>query len=226
MAIPGAYAAGKRSIDLSLAIAAGLASAPIAALAAAMLWCMQRRVLFRQLRPGLHGKPFWLYKFCTMSEERNDRGELLPDGQRITPIGRVVRSLSIDELPQLWNVIKGDMSLVGPRPLLMEYLPRYSPQQARRHEVRPGITGWTQINGRNSLSWDRKFELDIWYIEHRSFLLDLKILALTAWCVAQRQGISSQKHATMPEFLGNPQYPSACGNALIDAPPSQLPENR
>jgi sugar transferase EpsL len=221
-----AYDAAKRIIDLLVSIAAALVFGPVALLAAAILWCMQGRVLFRQLRPGLYGKPFLLYKFCTMTDERDARGELLPDSRRITAIGRIVRSLSIDELPQLWNVIRGDMSLVGPRPLLMEYLPRYSQVQARRHDVRPGITGWVQVNGRNSLNWAEKFQLDVWYVEHRSFFLDLKILALTVARVAQRHGISNQEHATMPEFLGNPQEHSPCGDAFLGPPHSEVPEIR
>ncbi len=204
-----AYDCGKRTVDILLATVAGIATAPIVVLVAVMLWCMQGKVLFCQLRPGLHGKPFRLYKFCTMSEEKNDRGELLPDCQRITAIGRVVRSLSIDELPQLWNVIRGDMSLVGPRPLLMEYLTRYSSEQARRHQVKPGITGWAQVNGRNSLSWNEKFELDLWYVNCRSIFLDLRILMLTAWQVICRAGISNENSATMPEFLGAPSFDGA-----------------
>jgi sugar transferase EpsL len=221
-----AYDLGKRLIDFFLAIAAGLVCAPFAALAAAMLWFVQGRVLFRQVRPGLYGKPFILYKFCTMSEEKDESGRLLPDSHRITPIGRIIRSLSIDELPQLWNVIRGDMSLVGPRPLLMEYLARYSSEQARRHDVKPGITGWAQVNGRNSLSWDEKFELDIWYVEHRSFFLDMKILTLTAFRVVERHGISNQQHATMPEFLGSLQGPPSHKDALINPPHPELPEVR
>lgn len=220
------YRTSKRIADLLFAIAAGVLFGPMVLLAAALLWCMQGKVLFRQLRPGLHGKPFWLYKFCTMSERRDDRGALLPDSERITAIGRVIRSLSIDELPQLWNVVRGDMSLVGPRPLLMEYIPRYSPEQSRRHEVKPGITGWAQVNGRNSLSWEEKFLLDVWYVEHFSFLLDLQILLLTVKRVVQRHGISNQQHATMPEFLGNLQSASACCNSHNAPPHHELPEAR
>jgi sugar transferase EpsL len=218
------YHLSKRIIDLLLAMVAALVCGPIAVFAAVSLRCVQGKVLFRQLRPGLRGKPFWLYKFCTMSEARDDRGELLPDCQRITSIGRIVRNLSIDEIPQLWNVIRGDMSLVGPRPLLMEYLPRYSAEQARRHDVKPGITGWAQVNGRNSLSWVEKFQLDTWYIEHRCIALDLRILALTVRRVVQRHGISNPQHATMPEFLGNTPGSPAGDEALPRPPHRKLPE--
>ncbi|MFN3308689.1 MAG: sugar transferase [Anaerolineales bacterium] len=160
-------------------------------------------VLFRQQRPGYHGKPFVCYKFRTMSERRDENGNLLPDEQRLTPLGRFLRSTSLDELPELFNVLRGEMSLVGPRPLLMQYLDRYTPQQARRHEVLPGITGWAQVNGRNTLSWEEKFRLDVWYVDHWSFWLDLKILALTAIKVLRREGISSEGYATAPEFMGN-----------------------
>ena len=157
-------------------------------------------VIFRQLRPGVDGKPFEIMKFRSMRNAKRSDGTDKPDGERLTSLGRFLRSTSIDELPELWNVLIGDMSLVGPRPLLMEYLPRYSPEQARRHEVRPGITGWAQINGRNLLSWDEKFRLDVWYVQNHTFLLDLKILALTIWAVLTRQGISSADHTTMPMF--------------------------
>lgn len=160
-------------------------------------------VLFRQVRPGLHGKPFVLYKFRTMRNLRDAEGRLLPDEQRLTRLGAFLRSTSLDELPELFNVLKGDMSLVGPRPLLMEYLPRYTPEQARRHEVKPGITGWAQINGRNALSWEEKFKLDVWYVDNWSLWLDLKILAITFWKVLKREGISAEGHATMPEFEGS-----------------------
>jgi sugar transferase EpsL len=196
------YLIAKRSLDIVIAFLAGLVALPIVIVVGILLWCAQRTVLFRQMRPGLHGRPFMLYKFCSMSEDRDASGRLLPDDQRLTRIGSLVRNFSLDELPQLWNVIKGDMSIVGPRPLLMKYLPRYSAQQARRHEAKPGITGWAQVNGRNSLSWEDKFALDVWYVDHRSFALDLLILLKTIWRVLTRQGISSERHATMPEFLG------------------------
>lgn len=159
-------------------------------------------VLFRQIRPGLHGHPFSIYKFRTMTDASDANGELLPDAERLTPLGRLMRRFSLDELPQLFNVLKGELSLVGPRPLLMEYLPLYSPEQARRHEVRPGITGWAQVNGRNAISWEERFRLDVWYVDHRSFLLDMKILWLTLLKVVRSEGVSQQGHATMEKFRG------------------------
>jgi lipopolysaccharide/colanic/teichoic acid biosynthesis glycosyltransferase len=170
-------------------------------------WLVRRNlgspVLFRQMRPGLYGQPFAMFKFRTMTNERDPDGALLPDALRLTPFGRFLRASSIDELPGLWNVLRGDMSLVGPRPLLMDYLPLYSPEQARRHDVRPGITGWAQINGRNAISWEEKFKLDVWYIDNQSLLLDLKILSLTILRVFQRAGISAGGDATMPKFNGS-----------------------
>ncbi|MBM1142730.1 sugar transferase [Alcanivorax sp. ZXX171] len=160
-------------------------------------------ICFRQLRPGIDGKPFAMLKFRTMTSERDRHGVLLADEYRLTPFGRLLRSTSLDELPELFNVLKGDMSLVGPRPLLMEYLPLYSERQARRHEVRPGITGWAQINGRNALSWEEKFELDVWYVENRTLWLDIKILFLTVLKVIKRDGISHGGEATMPRFTGS-----------------------
>jgi lipopolysaccharide/colanic/teichoic acid biosynthesis glycosyltransferase len=160
-------------------------------------------VLFRQQRPGLHGQPFIMYKFRTMSDKRDEQGRLLPDAQRLTAWGRYMRAASLDELPELWNVLRGDMSLVGPRPLLMEYLPLYSSEQARRHEVRPGITGWAQINGRNALTWAEKFKLDVWYVDNRSLWLDLKILLLTVKKVFGREDISAAGEATMTKFTGS-----------------------
>lgn len=159
-------------------------------------------VFFVQTRPGLGGRPFRLFKFRTMTAAKDAAGNLLSDAQRLTPFGRFLRSTSLDELPGLLNVLKGDMSLVGPRPLLMEYLPLYSPEQARRHEVRPGITGWAQVNGRNALSWEEKFKLDVWYVDNRSLWLDIKILWLTAAKVFKREGISAEGEATMVKFLG------------------------
>lgn len=161
-----------------------------------------RPVLFRQVRPGKDGRTFEMIKFRTMTDERGKDGELLPDAQRLTPFGQFLRSTSLDELPELWNVLKGEMSLVGPRPLLMEYLPLYSERQARRHDLKPGITGWAQINGRNALSWEEKFELDVWYVENRTLWLDIKILFLTVWQVVKRDGISHGEEATMPRFEG------------------------
>jgi len=174
----------------------------------AVLTLLVRRKLghpafFRQVRPGLHGRPFEMVKFRSMTDARGLGGALLPDADRLTPFGQFLRSSSLDELPGLWNVFKGDMSLVGPRPLLMEYLPLYSPEQARRHEVRPGITGWAQVNGRNALGWDDKFKLDVWYVDHRSLWLDIKILWLTVKKVLVRDGISAAGEATMPRFTGS-----------------------
>jgi lipopolysaccharide/colanic/teichoic acid biosynthesis glycosyltransferase len=160
-------------------------------------------VIFRQLRPGLHGRPFPLLKFRTMVDARDHAGRLLPDAQRLTRFGSVLRRSSLDELPSLLNVIKGELSLVGPRPLLVEYLPLYSAMQVRRHEVRPGITGWAQVNGRNALSWEEKFELDVWYVEHQSMSLDLKILCLTVKKVLKADGVSANGEATMPRFKGS-----------------------
>ena len=171
-----------------------------------LLWLVRRNlgspVFFRQVRPGSHARPFQMIKFRTMTDGRGPSGQLLPDSDRLTSFGRFLRSSSLDELPELWNVLKGDMSLVGPRPLLMEYLPLYSPEQARRHEVRPGITGWAQVNGRNALSWEEKFKLDVWYVDHHSLWLDIKILWLTVRKVLVREGISGEGEATMSKFTG------------------------
>lgn len=161
-------------------------------------------ILFRQRRPGLYAKSFLLYKFRTMTDARDDSGRLLPDHIRLTPFGRFLRQYSLDELPQLWNVMKGDLSLVGPRPLLMEYLELYTERQAKRHHVRPGMTGWAQVNGRNALTWEERFELDVWYVEHRSFVLDLIILGRTIGKVMRSEGVShSSKHVTMSKFTGS-----------------------
>ena len=160
-------------------------------------------LLFRQQRPGYRGRPFYIYKFRTMTDARDAAGDLLPDAQRLPPLGRFLRSTSMDEFPELFNVLRGEMSLVGPRPLLMQYLGRYSPEQTRRHELLPGLTGWAQINGRNAISWEDKFKLDVWYVDHRSFWLDIKILLLTIWKAFKREGISQPGHATMEEFMGS-----------------------
>jgi len=162
-----------------------------------------RPVIFRQTRPGLHARPFELLKFRTMLDEHDADGNLLPDLERLGPFGRFLRSTSLDELPELWNVLKGDMSLVGPRPLLMEYLDLYSHEQARRHEVRPGITGWAQVNGRNALTWEEKFKLDVWYVDNQSLWLDVKILFMTVAKVFRREGVSHADHATMEKFRGS-----------------------
>ncbi|ABC78473.1 undecaprenyl-phosphate galactosephosphotransferase [Syntrophus aciditrophicus SB] len=159
-------------------------------------------VFFTQQRPGLKGKPFFLYKFRTMTDARNSAGSLLPDAERLTRFGRFLRSTSLDELPELWNVLKGEMSLVGPRPLLMEYLGRYTLEQARRHEVRPGITGWAQVNGRNTLSWEDKFKLDVWYVDHVSISLDIRIIVMTIWKIFKREGINQPGQATAEKFMG------------------------
>ncbi len=168
-----------------------------------------RPLLFCQQRPGLNGKPFILFKFRTMTDARDAQGNLLPDAKRLTPFGRFLRSTSLDELPELINVLKGEMSLVGPRPLLMRYLDRYTPEQARRHEVKPGITGWAQVNGRNAISWEDKFKYDIWYVDHQSLWLDLKIIALTILNILKREGINYPRQATMKEFKG---INSRCSN--------------
>lgn len=160
-------------------------------------------VLFRQVRPGLHGKPFEMVKFRTMKNAFDSKGDPLPDAERMTPFGAFLRSSSLDELPELWNVLKGEMSLVGPRPLLMEYLPLYSPEQFRRHDARPGVTGWAQINGRNALSWSEKFNLDVWYVDNQSLKLDIKIILMTLKKVVVREGISADGEVTMSKFTGN-----------------------
>jgi sugar transferase EpsL len=193
----------KRVLDVLVAATALIVLAPImAATALAVRISLGRPVLFRQLRPGWRGEPFTLYKFRTMLDSFGPDGEPLPDAARLTRLGGLLRASSLDELPTLWNVLKGDMSLVGPRPLLMEYLPRYSPRQLRRHDVRPGITGWAQVNGRNAIDWERKFELDLWYVENRSLWLDLVILARTILGVARGAGISQPGHPTAEKFRG------------------------
>jgi sugar transferase EpsL len=194
---------GKRLLDLAIAAPLAVATAPIVAAAGVgVATTMGRPVFFTQERPGLGGRTFRILKMRTMTDARGPDGQLLPDDQRLTALGSFLRRYSVDELPQLWNVVRGDMSLVGPRPLLARYLPRYSPEQARRHDVRPGITGWAQVNGRNALSWEEKFSHDVWYVDHVSLRLDLRILARTALKVVRRDGIAAAGHATMPEFLG------------------------
>ena len=194
----------KRLFDFVMACFGLVVLSPVLAILA---WQIRKKlgspVLFRQTRPGLHGKPFQMVKFRTMRDAIGVDGQPLPDSERMTPFGSFLRSASLDELPELWNVLKGDMSLVGPRPLLMEYLPLYSPEQARRHEVRPGVTGWAQINGRNALSWEEKFRLDVWYVDNQSFWLDLKILALTVKKVFVREGISAAGEVTAAKFTGS-----------------------
>ncbi|MGD0485573.1 MAG: sugar transferase [Syntrophorhabdales bacterium] len=191
----------KRALDLFIASLGLILLSPlVCAIAILIRVFLNAPVLFVQIRPGLHGRPFLMYKFRTMTDDRDATGNLLPDHRRLTKFGRFLRSTSLDELPELINVLKGDMSVVGPRPLLMQYLDRYTPEQARRHEVKPGITGWAQVNGRNALSWEDKFRLDVWYVDHRSFFLDLKILGLTMWKLLRRQGVNQPGHATMEEF--------------------------
>jgi len=196
----------KRLIDVVIAGLLLLLLLPALGLVAALIYTrMGSPVLFRQHRPGLHGVPFEMLKFRTMRDAFSDDGTPLSDEARLTRLGRVLRASSLDELPELWNVLKGDMSMVGPRPLLMDYLPLYSAEQARRHEVRPGLTGWAQVNGRNSLSWDEKFELDLWYVDNRSIWIDVKILWMTVSKVLMRDGISAAGEATMPKFEGKSQ---------------------
>lgn len=194
----------KRLLDIIIAAAALVLLSPALLLLA---WQIRRKlgtpVLFRQVRPGRGGIPFVMYKFRTMRDAADENGRPLPDAERLTPFGRKLRAASLDELPELWNVLKGDMSLVGPRPLLMEYLPLYNAEQRRRHLVRPGITGWAQVNGRNAISWPEKFRLDVWYVENRSLLLDIKILFLTVKKVLDRSGINSEGEATATKFTGH-----------------------
>lgn len=193
----------KRAFDFVVALVLLLMLSPlILATAILIAWGMGSPVIFRQQRPGLNGRPFEVLKFRTMSDKVGPDGRLLPDEARLTALGAVLRRFSLDELPQLFNVLKGEMSLVGPRPLLMEYLPLYSAVQMRRHEVRPGVTGWTQVNGRNALSWEDKFALDVWYVDNRSFWLDLKILAMTAGRVFSGSGVSKEGFATTEKFRG------------------------
>jgi lipopolysaccharide/colanic/teichoic acid biosynthesis glycosyltransferase len=201
----------KLTFDRFAALCGLVALTPLYIGTSVLVWLsMGRPILFRQQRPGRFAKPFLLLKFRTMSDRVDAAGKLLPDAGRLTNAGRFLRTTSLDELPQLWNVLRGDISLVGPRPLLMEYLPRYSPEQARRHEVMPGITGWAQINGRNALTWEQKFSLDTWYVDNWSLKLDALILLKTLSSVLRRTGIASSGHATMPEFKGDgePNGPS------------------
>jgi sugar transferase EpsL len=194
---------GKRFFDCAVTVLALLILSPLLAILALLVRVkLGAPILFRQIRPGLRGQPFVIYKFRTMTDARDAQGQLLPDAERLTKFGRFLRSTSLDELPELINVLKGEMSLVGPRPLLMQYLERYTVEQARRHEVRPGITGWAQINGRNALTWEQKFEYDVWYVDHVSLRLDVKIMALTVWKTLKREGISQPGQATMQEFKG------------------------
>lgn len=198
----------KRLFDLSIAVPLLIILSPVLVLIGFLVRMkIGVPVLFRQVRPGLHGRPFTIYKCRTMTDKRDKDGGLLPDRGRLIPLGRFLRKTSIDELPELFNVIKGEMSIVGPRPLLMQYLDRYTPKQARRHEVKPGITGWAQVNGRNAITWERKFEYDVWYVDHLSLCLDLKIIALTFWKILKREGISQPGQATAEEFKGANRKP-------------------
>ena len=191
----------KRALDLVVALAGLALLAPVLlGIALAVRIGLGRPVLFRQQRPGLGGRPFALLKFRTMTDAHDAAGEPLPDDRRLTPLGQLLRRTSLDELPELINVLKGDMSLVGPRPLLIDYLPHYSPEQARRHEVRPGLTGWAAVNGRNATSWEQRLAQDVWYVDHRSFALDCRILLMTVVKVIRQEGISQDGHATMPRF--------------------------
>ena len=193
----------KRAFDIAASTSALVVLSPVLAITAYKVKKeLGSPVLFRQTRPGLHGKPFEMVKFRTMKDATDKEGNALPDSERLTDFGKKLRASSLDELPELWNVLKGDMSLVGPRPLLMEYLPLYSVEQAKRHNVRPGVTGYAQVNGRNSLSWEDKFKLDTWYVEHQSFLLDMKILLKTVKKVIIKDGISAEGEATMTKFTG------------------------
>lgn len=195
----------KRAFDIAASTSALVVLSPVLAITAYKVKKeLGSPVLFRQVRPGLHGRPFEMIKFRTMKDATDKEGNALPDSERLTEFGKKLRASSLDELPELWNVLKGDMSLVGPRPLLMEYLPLYSAEQAKRHNVRPGVTGYAQVNGRNSLSWEDKFKLDTWYIEHQSFLLDMKILLKTVKKVIIKDGISAEGEATMTKFTGKP----------------------
>jgi sugar transferase EpsL len=193
----------KRVFDCFVALFALIILSPVLLVVAIIIYQkLGSPILFSQVRPGLNGQPFKMYKFRSMLDAQDDQGNVLPDDQRLTSFGSVLRSTSLDELPGLWNVLKGNMSLVGPRPLLMEYLPLYTPEQAKRHNVRPGLTGWAQVNGRNAIDWDEKFKLDTWYVENRSFGLDLKIILLTVKKVLVRDGISADGEATMSKFIG------------------------
>jgi lipopolysaccharide/colanic/teichoic acid biosynthesis glycosyltransferase len=194
----------KRSFDVVVGLGILLIFAPVILVLSIVLhFTLGSPILFKQQRPGLRGELFTMYKFRTMTEQRNDQGDLFPDAERLTKLGRLMRASSLDELPALWNVLKGEMSLVGPRPLLVEYLPMYSDEQNRRHDVKPGMTGWAQVNGRNAISWDDKFRLDVWYVDNQSLWLDLKIIGMTVKSVLLREGISLPGEATTKKFSGN-----------------------
>jgi len=201
--LPAGVPASKRFFDLVLTIPAFLLLSPVLGMIALLVWLVDGKpIFFRQSRPGLHGAIFTLIKFRTMRQLVDESGKPLPDGQRLTQLGRFLRATSLDELPEFWNVIRGEMSLVGPRPLLVAYLERYSPEQMRLHEVLPGITGWAQVNGRNAITWEEKFQLDVWYVDHWSLWLDIRILAMTVWKALKREGITQPGEATAEEFRG------------------------
>jgi len=194
----------KRSLDFVFSIVAIILYSPLLIAVTVMVWLtIGRPILFQQKRPGLHGKPFYMLKFRTMRDATGPDGQPLPDSERLVPVGKFLRSTSLDELPGIFNILKGDMSFVGPRPLLMEYLPLYSPQQARRHETPPGITGWAQVNGRNAISWEQKFDYDVWYVDNQSVWLDIKIILMTFKKVFKRSGISAEGEATVSKFTGS-----------------------
>jgi sugar transferase EpsL len=212
--LPRGMPPAKRVMDLLLAVPGLILLSPVLAVIGLVVWVVHGRpILFRQVRPGYRCQPFTVFKFRTMRSEVGPGGRPLPDESRLTAWGGFLRSFSLDELPELWNVVRGEMSLVGPRPLLMQYLERYSPEQDRRHEVMPGITGWAQINGRNAVTWEAKFDLDVWYVDHWSLALDLKILLLTLWKVVKREGISQPGRATAEEFMGTPSESGPPGKA-------------
>ncbi len=200
---PGVHAI-KRLFDLAISFAGLILLSPFLMIIAILVWIKNGRpILYKQQRPGYKGKPFLIYKFRTMTDKRDLEGKLLPDSERLTGFGRFLRSSSLDELPEIINILNGEMSWVGPRPLLMQYLERYSNEQMRRHDVLPGVTGWAQVNGRNAISWQDKFRLDVWYVDHWSFWLDIRILWMSVWKVLRREGISQDGHATAEEFMGN-----------------------
>lgn len=204
MIFPPGVHAKKRLFDLAISLAGLILLSPFLLIIAILVWIKNGRpILYKQQRPGFKGKPFFIYKFRTMTDKRDLAGKLMPDSERLTGFGRFLRSTSLDELPETINILKGEMSWVGPRPLLMQYLERYSKEQMRRHDVLPGVTGWAQVNGRNAISWQDKFRLDVWYVDHWNFWLDIRILWMSVWKVLRREGISQDGHATAEEFTGN-----------------------
>jgi len=216
MLFPPGYHVSKRLFDLIAVILGLILLSPFILLTALSVRIfLGTPIFFRQQRPGYKGKPFFIYKFRTMTSASDANGNLLPDAQRLTRLGRFLRALSLDELPELFNILRGEMSLVGPRPLLMEYLTRYSPEQMRRHDVYPGLTGWAQVNGRNAITWQDKFRYDVWYVDNWSFWLDIKIILLTLWKVIKREGISQPGQATTEYFIGNPD--DATGKVAEDS---------